>query len=116
METTSPLKPKPCPCCGNPAKNLYVGVMSFMSYGVECKNIHNFVHEAVGQAILRKHKDNVEEILNDPSLRGCGLIMTREMPSEWPEELKEMPGEGTDQLKEWTLTKAIEAWNKRTSK
>jgi len=54
--------PLPCPCCGAGMPNLYVGVMSALSWGVQCA----------------------------PSRGGCGLSVEVGMPERMPRGCRDM--------------------------
>lgn len=109
-------KPLPCPLCGNP--NLYTGPNSSDSECVHCQDAYNFVHETVGNHLLRMGKVKAED-LDGPLYQGCGLRMVVMVPDEFPESMLEdghlkMPvDKALKKLRELTLQEAIKRWNNR---
>ena len=110
-------KPLPCPCCLN--ANLYLGADSSDSQCVKCQDAYNFVHESVGNHLLRMGKIKAED-LDGPDFRGCGLRMVVQVPDEFPESMVKKDGslnlpvdEALKQLREITLVEAIRRWNIR---
>ena len=102
---------KPCPICGN--TDLYTGPMSCDSQGVHCMNIGDSI---VGIVLManRKNKKAQQEFLESPQLRGCGLKISREYPSEYPKDLQGKPfDEAQPELQRRTLLEAIRVWNTR---
>lgn len=106
-------KPLPCPLCGNP--DLYTGPDSSDSECVHCQNAYNFVHESIGNHLLRMGKINVED-LDEPHFQGCGLRMVVMIPDQFPEECfinGELADDALEKIREITLKEAIRRWNKR---
>lgn len=110
--------PLPCPNCGN--DQLYLGSHCSDSQTVHCQSAYNFVHESLGNHLLRMGKVKVEE-LDGPHFQGCGLRMIVQVPDEFPESMMEndrlkLPvDQALKQLREITLVEAIRRWNIRQS-
>jgi len=112
-------KPLPCPCCGNAV--LYTGPNSSDSECVHCQDAYNFVHESLGNHLLRMGKVKVSE-LDEPHFQGCGLRMVVQVPDEFPDSMCDSKGrlrmtteEALEKLRELTLAEAIKRWNKRVT-
>ena len=110
-------QPLPCPNCGN--DQLYLGPHCSDSMTVHCQSAYNFIHESLGNHLLRMGKVKVED-LDGPEFQGCGLRMIVQVPDEFPESmlkkdesLKLPVGEALKQLREITLAEAIKRWNIR---
>jgi len=83
-DSTEKYNLKPCPLCGN--KNIYAGVASSQSMGVQCHN------------------------------EDCRCRVDLWIPDKWPKGLRKKGlsiQEMLAKLEEWTLKKAIRAWNTR---
>ena len=101
----------PCPCCGN--TNLCVGATSADSQGVCCIHIDdNIVNRLL--MVNRNDKEKQQEIIESPQFKGCGISISRSLPTDYPKDLQDLPyNEAHPELERRVLAKAIHAWNKR---
>ena len=104
-------EPLPCPCCGN--THLYVGTMSADSQGVHCVHIDD---DVVSRLLMmnRNNKKKQQEIIDSPQFKGCGMCISRSLPTDYPEDLQDLPyKEAHPELERRVLAEAIHAWNER---
>ena len=104
-------EPLPCPSCGN--TNLCIGATSTSSQGVHCVHIDD---DIVNYLLMlnRNNKERQQEIIDSPQFKGCGMCMSRSLPTEYPKDLQDLLyKDAQPELEQRVLAKAILAWNKR---